>query len=203
MARPRSFEEAHVLDQARAVFWNAGYAGTSMDDVMTATGLGKGSLYGAFGDKHQLFLRVFAGYCDGLLAAARQALDPADGDAADQVDGFLRRSAAGTAADIAHRGCLLAKATAELSQSDSDVITQARATFTAIEDLLTTAIERAQHDGRLTQAAPARDLARLVLATSRGIEALGKAGIYGPDLASIAETTIRLLHAGAVPSVAR
>jgi hypothetical protein len=38
-----------------------------------------------------------------------------------------------------------------------------------------------------------------VLAASRGIEALGKAGICGQDLASIAETTIRLLHAGAVP----
>jgi TetR/AcrR family transcriptional regulator, transcriptional repressor for nem operon len=75
-----------------------------MDDVMTATGLSKGSLYGAFGDKRQLFLRVFGDYCDGLLAAARRALGPTTGDAADQVDGFLRLSAAGTAADIAHRG---------------------------------------------------------------------------------------------------
>src|ERR1700678_2261808 len=117
MARPRSFDEAHVLEQARAVFWNAGYAGTSMDDVMSATGLGKGSLYGAFGDKRQLFLRVFGDYCDGLLVAARRALAPAAVvGAADQVDGFLHLSATGTAADIAHRGCLLAKATAELSQ---------------------------------------------------------------------------------------
>jgi hypothetical protein len=37
-----------------------------MDDVMTATGLGKGS--GAFGDKRQLFLRVYSEYCDGLAA---------------------------------------------------------------------------------------------------------------------------------------
>jgi TetR/AcrR family transcriptional regulator, transcriptional repressor for nem operon len=196
MARPRSFDEAHVLEQARAVFWNAGYAGTSMDDVMSATGLGKSSLYGAFGDKRQLFLRVFGDYCDGLLAAARRALDPASGDAAGLVDGFLRLSAAGPAADIAHRGCLLAKATAELSRSDGEVIARARATFTAIEDLLTTAVERAQQDGTLIPDAPARDLARLVLATTRGMEALGKAGMDGASLASVAETTIRLLHAG-------
>jgi AcrR family transcriptional regulator len=40
----------------------------------TATGLGKGSLYGAFGDKHQLFLRVFDDYCAGVTEAVRRAL---------------------------------------------------------------------------------------------------------------------------------
>ena len=50
-------EEA--LTQLRDEFWERGYAATSLDDLMKATGLGKGSLYLAFGDKHQLFLEVF------------------------------------------------------------------------------------------------------------------------------------------------
>jgi TetR/AcrR family transcriptional regulator, copper-responsive repressor len=54
--RPRSFDPDEVLDKARAVFWNLGYAATSLDDLAAATGLNRPSLYAAFGDKHALYL---------------------------------------------------------------------------------------------------------------------------------------------------
>lgn len=54
--RPRSFDSDEVLDKARAVFWNLGYAATSLDDLAAATGLNRPSLYAAFGDKHALYL---------------------------------------------------------------------------------------------------------------------------------------------------
>src|SRR5688500_9046878 len=54
--RPRSFDPDAVLDKARAVFWNLGYAATSLDDLAVATGLNRPSLYAAFGDKHGLSL---------------------------------------------------------------------------------------------------------------------------------------------------
>lgn len=46
MARPRSFDEAQVVQAALDRFWDTGYAATSLDDL----GQGKGSLYGAFDD---------------------------------------------------------------------------------------------------------------------------------------------------------
>ena len=54
--RPRSFDPDEVLDKARAVFWNLGYAATSLDDLAAATGLNRPSLYAAFGDKHALYM---------------------------------------------------------------------------------------------------------------------------------------------------
>ena len=74
MARPRSFDEAAVLRAARDKFWSSGYAGTKVDDIAAATGLGKGSLYGAFGDKHALFLRVYDDYCTEADEGTRRAL---------------------------------------------------------------------------------------------------------------------------------
>lgn len=64
MARPREFEEGEVLDRALHAFWSKGYEGTSVQDLVDETGLGRASLYGAFGDKEQLFKRVLAHYVE-------------------------------------------------------------------------------------------------------------------------------------------
>lgn len=66
MGRTRSFVESEVAAAARRAFLATGYEGTSVDDLVTATGLHRGSLYGAFGSKRGLF-----------VAALRQALGDA------------------------------------------------------------------------------------------------------------------------------
>jgi len=60
MARPRNFEEDTVLAQAAQLFAGLGYNGASIDDLLTATGLQRGSLYKAFGSKRNLFEKVLA-----------------------------------------------------------------------------------------------------------------------------------------------
>lgn len=58
MARPRNFEEEDVLVKAAAVFGRLGYNAASIDDLVTATGLQRGSLYKAFRSKRNLFEKV-------------------------------------------------------------------------------------------------------------------------------------------------
>lgn len=58
MARPRGFDEDVVIAQAAEVFGRLGYNATSVDDLVAATGLQRGSLYKAFGSKRNLFERV-------------------------------------------------------------------------------------------------------------------------------------------------
>src|SRR5215210_3872796 len=62
MGRPRSFDESAVLDQAVELFWSRGYEGTSMADLEEHLGIGRQSLYNAFGDKQDLFLRALERY---------------------------------------------------------------------------------------------------------------------------------------------
>ena len=57
VARPRKFDEDQVVRASRDVFWSQGYAGTSVGDLGEATGLGRGTFYHTFGDKHAIFLR--------------------------------------------------------------------------------------------------------------------------------------------------
>ncbi len=190
MARPRKFQEQAVLDAAQREFWSTGYRGTSIDDIATATGLGKGSLYGAFGDKHQLFLRVFDRYCSAVTAQARHALSGPDEDAAARLKSYVGQVADDTASDAQHRGCLLAKGVAELAEHDPTVLTRSQQTFAALEEVLTETVSAAQRHGDVDSTPAAADLALLLLAVLRGIEALGKAGEDPDRITRIAATAL-------------
>ena len=195
MVRPREFDETSVLAAARDAFWLGGYEGTSLDDLTSATGLGKGSLYGAFGTKHDVFVRVFDDYCDQIVAVVDTALAGPSETAMDRLAAYLRSVASRTAGDADHRGCLLAKGTAELAGRDAAIADRARATFAALEAILVRTLRQARRHGDLTTAASVPALARTVLATLRGIEALGKGGASLRTLRDIADTTIILLSA--------
>lgn len=60
MGRNRSYNEDEVLTKCAALFLQTGYEGTSIDDLVVATGLHRGSLYQAFGSKRGIFLAVLA-----------------------------------------------------------------------------------------------------------------------------------------------
>jgi TetR/AcrR family transcriptional repressor of nem operon len=193
MARPREFDEEEVLRVARERFWSTGYAGTTMDAIAEATGLGKGSLYGAFGSKHELYLRVFDAYCTEIVDGVGRHLDGPDDEAFERLCAHVRSVAASTAADTARRGCLLAKGTAELSENDSVVAARSLRTFERLREALAADIKGAQRSGDIDPAADPRKLADLVLAVLRGIEALGKGGTNKAALRAIGETAISVL----------
>ncbi len=193
MARPRKFDEDAVLEAARDQFWSTGYAGTSMDAVAEATGLGKGSLYGAFGGKQQMFLRILDAYCARATDEVASRLTGPDDGAYARLCAHIRAAAAGIAADRQHRGCLLAKGAAELSEHDPAVTATSRRTLERLAALLAEDIRAAQRHGDLDPTADADRLAALVLAVLRGLEALGKAGIDADRLEGVAETAITLL----------
>ncbi|UMP01723.1 TetR/AcrR family transcriptional regulator [Amycolatopsis sp. EV170708-02-1] len=71
MARPRQFDETTAIEAAAAVFRQRGYNATSIDHLVEATGVHRGSLYGAFGSKHGLFARVLDHVADDRDDAGR------------------------------------------------------------------------------------------------------------------------------------
>ena len=107
MGRPRAFSESDVVASASAVFARRGFAATSVDDLVRATGVGRASLYGAFGSKDGLFQRCLSGALAALAPGPpgppgpAGPADPAAGaDPADRAGalgpGFASDPAAGT-----------------------------------------------------------------------------------------------------------
>lgn len=66
--RPRAYEPEVALARALDVFWKEGFAGTSLDDLSAATGMNRPSLYGAFGDKRELYIKSYEAYRDRARA---------------------------------------------------------------------------------------------------------------------------------------
>src|SRR6201996_5245978 len=60
--RPRAYQPDVALGKALDLFRKDGFAGTSLDDLSAATGMNRPSLYGAFGDKRELYIKSYARY---------------------------------------------------------------------------------------------------------------------------------------------
>src|SRR5260370_42100589 len=77
MAGVKQFDRNNVLDRAIALFWRRGYEATSIQDLVDATGINRGSLYSTFGDKQRFFLAVLDRYAEQFARPLMEQLtDP-------------------------------------------------------------------------------------------------------------------------------
>ena len=196
MPRPRKFDESDVVAAARDEFWSRGYAATSVDDLTTVTGLGKGSLYGAFGDKHGLFLRALDDYIDTALDEVRAQLRDPRYRAYDRLTRHIRAQAKAIGADRTRRGCMMAKSAAELSATDDEVERAVQRAYAIWHAELAKSIDEAQRDGAIDKKQNSQALATTVLAFMRGQEALHKGGVKPAQLKASAEQMIALIPTG-------
>ena len=94
MAGVKQFDRNEALDRAMVAFWSRGYEATSIDDLVQATGIGRGSLYGTFGDKRQLFLAALDQYWNTVgMEMFAQLSDPDARNAIERMfDALIRRA---------------------------------------------------------------------------------------------------------------
>jgi TetR/AcrR family transcriptional repressor of nem operon len=196
MARPRTFDEQEVVAAARDEFWERGYAATSVDDLTAATGLGKGSLYGAFGDKHSLYLRALDDYISSSLDDVRASLREPSLSAYERLAGHLRAQAKALVADKSRRGCLMAKSAAELGATDGEVENKVQRAYATWRDELVACINEAQRDGTVDPKQNPQALASTLLAFMRGQEALHKGGARPAQLKAAADEMVSLIPTG-------
>ncbi|MFM9499013.1 TetR/AcrR family transcriptional regulator [Streptomyces galilaeus] len=197
MGRKRGFDETAVLDVVRDQFWTTGFVGTSTYDLMAATGLGKGSIYKAFGNKDALYVRVFSDYCQDLVTQAREQLQ--DGPQAvlpspmARLEHYLVSLAEAFAAESPRRGCFLTKATADRAGEDKLVAQTARRAYEDLAGLLAAAVRDAQDAGEVADHVDGTALGYLLLSVVRGIDSMAKAGVDEATLRRTARAALDLI----------
>src|SRR3981189_811764 len=104
MVGVRQFDEREVIALAVDVFWRKGLHDATMQDLAAATGVQRGSLYNAYGDKETIFLRVFGQYGERFLASAGDAV--ADGGRDARLARLLNVIIVNMTSGSPQRGCL-------------------------------------------------------------------------------------------------
>jgi TetR/AcrR family transcriptional regulator, transcriptional repressor for nem operon len=144
MVGTRQFDEDAMLEVALKTFWQNGFAATSMIDVAAATGVQRGSLYNAYGDKERLFLLAFERYSSHFLDFVRQALS--NPDPAVALTTLFTGAIAHMSEGAPSRGCLSTKTALELPRAGKAIEARVKrliADFTAlIRDALSTPAAR-------------------------------------------------------------
>lgn len=155
------------------VFWARGYRAASLDDLTDATGVKRGSLYAAFGDKQGLFLAALDRYARAGLTEMGEILG-GPGSPKEAIRAWLLRYARASSGADGERGCLLTSTALELLPRDPAAAERVARTFRRIEDLLVGTIIRGQAQGEITSRRDERALARFLLVTLEGMRVLGK-----------------------------
>jgi len=175
MARPREFDMQEALNAAMSKFWERGYEATSMEDLLDAMGLTKGSLYKAFGDKHSLFLMALQDYLDRLFKNMKESVESSS-DPVESLTALMGVVENLCCRQVLPKGCFAVNTVVELSQRDERASEILKRHLVRVEKLFTGLISRGQQSDDFRSDISAEHLAEALfvyifgmLAQSRGI----------------------------------
>lgn len=190
--RPRSFDTEATLAQATLTFWQRGYASTSMDDLSNATGLNRPSLYGAFGDKHALYLQALRLYTEQSNAAIAMALEGRS-----LRDGLLRVYELALQlyypAHEAARGCLLIGTAATEAPRDEAIRKQLGDSLSGFTAAFEARMQQAVDAGELPAGTDVAMRAQLASAVLHSMALRARAGDPRKALATLAKAGVAMV----------
>ena len=200
--RPRAYDATEAVASATQAFWQGGYSGTSLDDLSVATGMNRPSLYGAFGDKHALYLDTLDGYIDAGLKAMEAAL----GGDLPLAQALMRVYDTALAiylpAGAEPRGCFLIGTAVVEAKRDADVRAKLADGLRTFDGALERRLLRAQAQGELDPAADAAVLARVASAIMHSLALRSRAGDTRATLRATAAAGVALICVAAAPAPA-
>jgi TetR/AcrR family transcriptional regulator, copper-responsive repressor len=189
--RPRAYDPATAVARAAETFWKAGYAGTSLDDLSEATGMNRPSLYAAFGDKRDLYLKTLEYYRNQSRALAREVLTDHP-----PLRVFLKRfydKALELYLEGGPRGCYSIGTAATVAAVDDGVRAFLAESMRTTDSFLQHQIEKAKERGEIAADADAAALAYLASATLHTLAVRSRAGLPRKDLDALVDAAIGVI----------
>ncbi|MDA9499110.1 TetR/AcrR family transcriptional regulator [Bradyrhizobium sp. CCBAU 11357] len=191
--RPRAYEPDVALGKALDLFRKQGFAATSLDDLSAATGMNRPSLYGAFGDKRELYIKSYQRYRDEAGAAMvaifreemplRQRLERIYASA---LDIYL-------SGDTGPRGCFTVVTAASEAVGDPEIRAMVLDGLTGLDKAFASCFRRAKEKGELPESADPFALAQIASATIHTIAVRSRARVPRKELEAIVKGAIDVM----------
>ncbi|WP_158895079.1 TetR/AcrR family transcriptional regulator [Amycolatopsis anabasis] len=189
MSRVREFDTDAVVQKAMEVFWWRGFEATSIQDLVEATGIGRGSLYAAFGSKHGLYELALQRYVQQTTDATRRAL--AKRVPVRQVMRDLLLGRVDDALEEPGRpGCLLVMAITERVPHDATTNRIVRDAITALQDSFCATLYMARSMGELPAEADVPALSNFLVTMIQGLRVMSAVCPDQPMLSQVVDIAL-------------
>jgi AcrR family transcriptional regulator len=196
--RPRAYQPEVALGKALDLFRKDGFAGTSLDDLSAATGMNRPSLYGAFGDKRELYIKSYARYRADARAAMADIF---------RTDAPIRKRLArifAVALDIylsgdeGPRGCFTVMTAASEAVADPEIRAMVLEGLVELDKAFASCFRVAIENGELPKTSDAKILAHLASATVHTLAIRARARVPRKELEAIVQGAIDVMCGGAL-----
>jgi TetR/AcrR family transcriptional regulator, copper-responsive repressor len=191
--RPRAYEPEVALGKALDLFRKGGFAATSLDDLSAATGMNRPSLYGAFGDKRELYIKSYQRYRDDARAAMldifreemplRRRLERIYAIA---LDIYL-------SGEAGPRGCFTVMTAASEAIADPDIRAMVLEGLSELDKAFAVCFRRGKEKGELPESADPAVLAQLASATIHTIAIRARTRVPRKELEAIVKGALDVL----------
>jgi TetR/AcrR family transcriptional repressor of nem operon len=175
MARPKEFNTTEVVEQAMLLFWKKGYEATSVEDLTEATGIKRGSLYGAFGNKEGLFLAALERYSETLVNSLIADLNDPDPHRAIEglFDSILQRKNRPGLPP----GCLMTNTLLECRRREDRITRTIKHSLGRLELAIYAVLCRARSEGSLAATCDAKALAHFFFGVVQALNVMSNAAM--------------------------
>ena len=200
--RPPSYDRNVALRAIRDVFWERGFSAASLDDIATAAGMNRPSLYGAFGDKREMYLAALRMFSVELGVEMQEALGAPT--LREALEGFYMRAIQEyLSGKGGPRGCLFICTASTEATGDATIRSELAAILAEFDSVLAVRIERAQAEGEPCAAGDAKVLGRLATSVLHSLAVRARAGAHRSELLTIARAMVELIVGSAPRSSPR
>ena len=169
----KQFDPEHALDKAMQLFWAKGYAATGLTELLQTMGIGRKSLYDAFGNKRALYIKTLDRYSQTVVSGLYRRLNDPDRPALENVRAVMLDFAAVNSEPMSS-GCLLGVSMAQFRTDDTEMADVLRKHMQRVERAYYKAFAKAQADGDLKATTNVRNLARLFMSAHQGLTLIGR-----------------------------
>ncbi|MEZ4403936.1 MAG: TetR/AcrR family transcriptional regulator [Kofleriaceae bacterium] len=188
----KQFDVEHARHQAMVAFWSHGYEATSMQQLLDAMGIQRGSFYATFASKHQLLIETLRQYDDARRESFASLAEAQSAQSI--VRGLFEQIAAEAGSRAGQRGCYLVNSALELAPRDAEVAAIVTRAFAETEAFFKDAIAHGQRRGEVAAHVDPVATARALLGLLLGLRVLARSGAAKPVIAAIVEQATAMVR---------
>jgi AcrR family transcriptional regulator len=182
--RPRGFDRAAAVDSAMRLFWERGYEGTTLEDLIAAMGISASSFYSAFGSKKELFCEAIDHYLLGPGGWFQELADEGH-DVRSTMEMAFEQAAIAFTSEQFPPGCMVSAAVVHASPELDDLREELRDRRNDLAPAFLLRLTEARTRGEIPEDADVEALATFFASCFRGMSVLARDGASREKLRSI------------------